>query len=324
MFVQGVNQTKVARRLASTCNLRLTKGFQKALVHNWASEASPIATATNKGEAGRPKVLGYFSGGIGSFSRQTSQAEGKPQSVPLGKAWANQGWSASKNQQRPPFFQGKASGTESSERVNTKHVPELPRGKALLQAKIDKTIRKRLEKTRKETSSSAQERAPRDEEIRHPMITLITLDGVVDGVHPLSHVLKTLDRKEYTLVLVDTNRSPPACRVFSRKLLYEKERQAKKSMKAAMRSTKQQTVQMSATIGDHDLGIKVKKALDLMEKGRRVMMVVEHRGKAKVDDRRKEVGNKIMDLVKDKCTVPSPPAMDGRTWSVILQAKTKV
>ncbi|KAJ2593672.1 hypothetical protein H4R99_006027, partial [Coemansia sp. RSA 1722] len=84
------------------------------------------------------------------------------------------------------------------------------------------------------------------------------------------------------------------------------------------------TVQMSATIGDHDLGIKVKKALDLMEKGRRVMMVVEHRGKAKVDDRRKEVGNKIMDLVKDKCTVPSPPAMDGRTWSVILQAKTKV
>ncbi|KAJ1801429.1 hypothetical protein LPJ56_006405, partial [Coemansia sp. RSA 2599] len=66
----------------------------------------------------------------------------------------------------------------------------------------------------------------------------------------------------------------------------------------------------------------VKKALDLLDKGRRVMVVVEHKGKAARDDMRKVVGEKIMEMVAEKCSVGSPPVMDGRTWSVILQGKT--
>ncbi|KAJ2856865.1 hypothetical protein FB639_006059 [Coemansia asiatica] len=335
MFVKRANQTRIVGQLASASKLRLSKGFQATALHNWGFEADTKTTA-NKNDTNRPKVLGYFSGGMGSFSsQQNRQNESKPQGIPLGgKAWTTANLDFQRTataikpqQQRPPFFANtSANGTETSERFNNtginKRAPELPRNKAILQAKIDKTIKKRLEKTRKESSFLSQERAPRDEEIQHPMITLITLDGVVDGVHPLSHVLNTMDRSEYTLILVDTHRSPPACRVFSKKLLYEKERQAKKTMKAAAKSTKQQSIQMSATIGDHDLGIKIKKALDLLDKGRRVMIVVEHKGRDGRDNRCKVVGGRIMEMVAGRCSVSSPPAVDGKTWSVVLQGKS--
>ncbi|KAJ1934651.1 hypothetical protein EC988_008740, partial [Linderina pennispora] len=63
------------------------------------------------------------------------------------------------------------------------------------------------------------ERAARDEEIQSAVITLISLEGVVEGARPLAQVLRELDRDQFTLMVVDPQQTPPACRVFSRKLL---------------------------------------------------------------------------------------------------------
>ncbi|KAJ1720640.1 hypothetical protein LPJ53_004748 [Coemansia erecta] len=196
----------------------------------------------------------------------------------------------------------------------------LPRGKALLQERIQQRIQQRLELTQQQKRDDTNA-APRDDKIPHPMITLITLDGTIDGVHPLSHVLRTTDLNEYTLVLVDSQQNPPACRLFSRKLLYERERQAKKSQRAAARGSKMQVVQMSAAIGDHDLGIKLRKVGEILDKGKRVAVVVEHKGRDRSKDRRKEVGAKVLEQVQQMGWSPSgPPVVEPNTWSLTLNA----
>ncbi|KAJ2787709.1 hypothetical protein GGI15_000480 [Coemansia interrupta] len=196
----------------------------------------------------------------------------------------------------------------------------LPRGKALLQERIQQRIQQRLELTQQQKRDDTNA-APRDDKIPHPMITLIALDGTIDGVHPLSHVLRTTDLNEYTLVLVDSQQNPPACRLFSRKLLYERERQAKKSQRAAARGSKMQVVQMSAVIGDHDLGIKLRKVGELLDKGKRVSVVVEHKGRDRSKDRRQEVGAKVLAQVQQMgWSASGPPVVEPSTWSLTLNA----
>ncbi|KAJ1664144.1 hypothetical protein EV178_004356 [Coemansia sp. RSA 1646] len=170
------------------------------------------------------------------------------------------------------------------------------------------------------SSSDKQERAPRDSEIKAPMVNLVLEDGSIDGIHPLTRVLGTMDRSLFTLVMVDPSQDPPVCRIFSRKILYERERQSRKQQNVAVKNAKPQRMVMACAIGDHDLEIKMRKTMDLLAKGRRVTVVIEHKGR-QMPDRRKELGAKVMAELQEKFSVVSPPAMEGRMWSVMFQGK---
>ncbi|KAJ2745452.1 mitochondrial splicing system protein [Coemansia sp. BCRC 34301] len=135
---------------------------------------------------------------------------------------------------------------------------------------IQERIKERLFNVRNEDS---QERAPRDEEIKSAMITLISSEGVVQGTQPLARVLHEMDRKQDTLVLVDGHQDPPACRIFSRKLIYERERMARKA--AQKTAPRPQTIVMGESIETRDLHIKVEKVKAMLAKGKRVTVVVE-------------------------------------------------
>ncbi|KAJ1957660.1 hypothetical protein GGI12_004962 [Dipsacomyces acuminosporus] len=189
---------------------------------------------------------------------------------------------------------------------------------------IQQKIQRRLEKVKKE-DNDGKDRLPRDEEIQSAMITLISLDGTIEGIRPLSQVLNELDREQYTLMMVNAQEQPPACRVFSRKILYEREKQAKKQKKLASKSSsKPQIIQLNANIGDHDLGIKLKKTLGLLEKGKRVTIVIEKRSfNARKNDRVQEIAPVIMSQVEGHCSIVNSPSVEGTTWSVSLQGKAK-
>ncbi|KAI7822102.1 hypothetical protein BX661DRAFT_200517 [Kickxella alabastrina] len=202
-------------------------------------------------------------------------------------------------------------------------IPAIPRNKAILQDRIQQKIQQRLTQVRQESASNAQERSPRDDEIVFPMITLITEDGTISGTHPLRHVLSTMDRSEHTLVLVDPQRSPPACRLFSRKLLYEREKQARKAKKVAMRGSKPQVVTMGEGIGEHDLMVKMRKAGEMLAKGKRVTLVVERKRSERGVEKRALVGEKALKAVEGLGVVSAPPVVEGNTWSVTVQGKVK-
>ncbi|KAJ2551623.1 hypothetical protein EV175_003624 [Coemansia sp. RSA 1933] len=171
-------------------------------------------------------------------------------------------------------------------------------------------------------SAGKHVRAPRDEEITAPMINLVLEDGTTDGIHPLSQVLGSMDRALFTLMVVDPSTSPPICRIYSRKILYERERQAKKQKSVATKNAKPQRMVMTCAIGDHDFDIKMKKTLELLDKGKRVTVVIEYRrGKRMVEDTREKLGARVMDQLQNKYPIVKPPAIEGPAWSAMFQGK---
>ncbi|KAJ2826721.1 hypothetical protein GGI24_002833, partial [Coemansia furcata] len=202
---------------------------------------------------------------------------------PLFKSFAERLGSSGRPAPLPSRFPSSAATTTPSPRTRA---PVLS-GKAILQQKIQERIKERLEKVRKE-EGGGQERAARDEEITSAIITLISEEGVVLGAQPLAKVLHEMDRTLNTLVLVDPQQDPPACRVFSRKLIYEKERLARKQRKQAPKQPRPQTLVVGESIGAHDLQIKIGKAQDMLAKGKRVTMVVESKGRQRSAEKRAE------------------------------------
>ncbi|KAJ1930771.1 hypothetical protein EC988_010019, partial [Linderina pennispora] len=105
-------------------------------------------------------------------------------------------------------------------------------------------------------------------------------------------------------------------------LLYERERQAKRQKKTAVKAAKPQVVRLNANIGDHDFEIKLRKVVEFLEKGRRVTVQIEERSrKARMNARTEERAAKIMLEVEGKCSVVNPPGVEANVWSVALQGK---
>ncbi|KAJ2107830.1 hypothetical protein IW146_007123 [Coemansia sp. RSA 922] len=234
-------------------------------------------------------------------------------SRPLFKSFADRLGSGGRQAPLPSKFPSGATATPRSR-------PPMLSGKALLQQKIQERIKERLDKVRKE-DSGGQERAARDEEIKSAIITLISEEGVVLGAHPLAKVLHEMDRAQNTLVLVDPQQDPPACRVFSRKLIYERERLARKQRKATPKQPRPQTIVLTESIGVHDLQIKINRAQEMLAKGKRVTMVIESKGRQRSSEKRAEVGASIMNQLAQHASVCAPPVLEPNSWSVALQGK---
>ncbi|KAJ1858189.1 hypothetical protein GGH12_000822 [Coemansia sp. RSA 1822] len=217
----------------------------------------------------------------------------------------------------------KAADTFRTQGSPVKKTARMPRqggsaGKQQIQDAIQQQIEERVARTRKQTPTKA-ERAPRDEEIEAPMIMLVSEDGVPQGVHPLQTVLHGLDREQFTLVMVDSNEQPPTCRIFLRKVLYDREKNARKQNSDNKRKTKAQMLQMRSSISEHDIDVKCNKLISMLDKGRRVTVVVERAQNEQGKDRRNAVGETIMKKVAKHATVSSPPSSDKTMWMVILQ-----
>ncbi|KAJ2547319.1 hypothetical protein IWW35_004661, partial [Coemansia sp. RSA 1878] len=217
----------------------------------------------------------------------------------------------------------KAADTFRTQGSPVKRTARLPQkgefaGKLQMQEALQKQIEERVARTRKQTPTKS-ERAPRDEEITAPMIMLVSEEGVPQGVHPLKTVLRGLDREQYTLVMVDSTEEPPTCRIYLRKILYDREKNARKQNSDSKRKSKAQMLQIRSSISDHDIEVKCNKLISMLEKGRRVTVVVERAQNEQGKDRRNAVGETIMKKVANYATVSSSPTSDKTMWMVVLQ-----
>ncbi|KAJ2851437.1 hypothetical protein IWW36_001076 [Coemansia brasiliensis] len=70
------------------------------------------------------------------------------------------------------------------------------------------------------------------------MIALVSVDDIVQRVHPLQSVLNQMNRELQTLAIADQHADLPTCKIYLRKLLYEREKQAWKRVNAQNRKNK--------------------------------------------------------------------------------------
>ncbi|KAF9350143.1 hypothetical protein BGX26_011637 [Mortierella sp. AD094] len=125
-----------------------------------------------------------------------------------------------------------------------------------------------------EGKGASLDRFRRDEEIRSPWIQYITPEGN-QGQKRLAHALKSFDRSQYYLIEVDSSADPPVCKLFSKKALYKKAKEAKQAKKANVLTTKE--LQLHWGTDAHDLDHKLSKFRAFLEKGHRLEIQINGR-----------------------------------------------
>ncbi len=141
---------------------------------------------------------------------------------------------------------------------------------------------------------------------------------------PLDKALQLAREEGLDLVEVAPNAEPPVCRILDygklRYLHAKKEREARKNQK----STALREVRFRPNIGEHDLSSKVRKLKELLEDGAKVKVAVLFRGRQITHS---ELGlallKQVADEVKEEAKLESPPALEGRSLSIILAPAAK-
>jgi translation initiation factor IF-3 len=122
------------------------------------------------------------------------------------------------------------------------------------------------------------------------------------------------------LVEVSPNAEPPVARIVDwGKYNYQKTKQAQKGRQKTL-DMKQMRVGLK--IGDHDLGVKLRKVNGFLDAGHKVKITVIYRGREMAH---RELGYKLADRVKellgDDIAVDQEPVFAGRQLSFVIRKK---
>lgn len=159
-------------------------------------------------------------------------------------------------------------------------------------------------------------------EVRFPQVRVI---GSFNGQLMSSFEASKIAQEEgLDLILINENANPPVVKIEDYgKFLYDLEKKQKEAQKN-LRKNQLKELSLSATIADHDLGIKAKKALEFLEDGDKVKLSLLMKGRQMA---MKEHGELVMlkfaQLVESVGIPESMPKLEGNKWICIIKPKKK-
>jgi translation initiation factor IF-3 len=135
---------------------------------------------------------------------------------------------------------------------------------------------------------------------------------------------KLAQENEKDLILISETGNPPVVRIEDYgKFLYELEKREKESRKNQKKSEMKE-ISLSATIADHDLGVKSKKALEFLEDGNKVKLTLLLKGRQNnMAQQGQLVILKFATLVEESGAPESLPKLEGSKWVMIIKPKKK-
>ena len=139
------------------------------------------------------------------------------------------------------------------------------------------------------------------------------------GVMETRRALQMARDAEVDLVEVAPNSDPPVCRLLDYgKLLYLSSKKEKES-KRGQKSTEQKEVRFRPNIGTHDLDAKIRTVREFIDDGSKVKLTVRFRGREAAHQQLGlSVLRRVADELKDEIRLERPPAMEGRSLSMVL------
>jgi translation initiation factor IF-3 len=137
-----------------------------------------------------------------------------------------------------------------------------------------------------------------------------------------AEALRAAEEAGLDLVEVSPNTDPPVARIVDwGKYNYQKTKQAQKNrQKSKTLDLKQMRVGLK--IGEHDLGVKLRKVKEFLEAGHKVRITVIYRGRELAH---KELGyqlaERIQGLLGEDIVTDQPPQFAGRMLSFVVRKK---
>ena len=158
-----------------------------------------------------------------------------------------------------------------------------------------------------------------NEKIRVPSVRLINENGEQVGIVPIEKALELAYEAGLDLIEVAPDAKPPVCRILDfGKFKY---RQKKKTHQKVHRQ-QLKMLRVRPKTEEHDLQVKIRKAREFLEKGDRVQIVVQFRGR---EMQHREYGarqlTRFMTELTEIAKVESEPRADGRKIEMTFAPK---
>lgn len=125
------------------------------------------------------------------------------------------------------------------------------------------------------------------------------------------------------LILISESANPPIVKIEEySKFLYELEKRDKNNKKNQKKNEIKE-ISLSATIADHDLEVKSKKAIEFLEKGNKVKCNLLLKGRENKSSSKGEIVMLKFATLLDKFGVPEfLPKLEGNRWLMIIKPKS--
>jgi translation initiation factor IF-3 len=155
-----------------------------------------------------------------------------------------------------------------------------------------------------------------------PQVRVIDAAGEMLGVMATAEALRLARERELDLVEVSPIAQPPVCKIVDfGQLKYEANKKERKQ-RVKQKKTEVKGIRLSTTIGEHDIGVRVKQARKFLEEGNKVQIELLLRGRQKAHPEvGKDVVLRFMEQLLDVAVIESSIGMQGGKVSAILMPK---
>ena len=163
-----------------------------------------------------------------------------------------------------------------------------------------------------------------NEKIHFKEVLVIGPDGESLGKMSRFNALNKAEEYELDLLCVAPNANPPVCKIINYgKYRFESQKKAKEAKKN-QKIIEIKEIQLTPTIGEHDIQTKVKAAIRFLNDGNKIKVGVRFRGRqlshVEVGE---EVLNKFINYVKEYSVIEKAPSLDGKWLTCVLASKIK-
>ena len=154
-------------------------------------------------------------------------------------------------------------------------------------------------------------------QIKAEKVRLIDNEGKQLGVVSLGEALKKAQEKNLDLIQITDKATPPVCKITDYgKYLYKLQKKEKKTQK----SSTIKGIRLRFNISDHDMGIRMKKAVQFLNDGDKVKIDMILRGREKrLSDFAKNKVNRFIENLNQEIPIKQEKLKKGnRGFSVIV------
>ena len=160
-----------------------------------------------------------------------------------------------------------------------------------------------------------------NEEIRDKEIRLIGQDGEQLGIMPTKQALEMAEEKELDLVKIAPTAKPPVCKIMDYgKYRFEqakREKEARKNQKVI--SVK--GVQLSPTIEEHDMQVRVRDCIKFLQSGDKVKVSIRFRGREMAHTALGLEVHKRFAEALPEAVVDKQPKLEGRSMLMFMSPR---
>lgn len=145
------------------------------------------------------------------------------------------------------------------------------------------------------------------------------------GVVSTQDALALAQEVQMDLVEVSPLADPPVAKIMDfGRLQYEQNRQIRKAKSLSKRAGEMKGIRLSVTIGDHDMDVRVKNGQKFLDKGYKLKIELQLRGRQKAHpELAKETIERYIKLLERNTVLEQPVKRQGGKFSSIVSCKKK-